>query len=283
VMKVGQLSHRVVTRDLCRRMGALTMPEWAGVNRTRIYALDSAYGGDRCVGGWAEFGPDPDGKLLLCFHKPRIIHITADDDPENIIARAVKEDCEAADIPPENMFHDSTGRGRLGTALSRIWSPLTNPIEFGGPATDRPVSLDIYVTDPFTRERRLKLCSEQYDRFVTELWWSLAYAIEGGQVRSLPEDVMDELCMRMWKNKKNDRKSVEPKSGTAENPGMKERTGRSPDLADWSVIITEGSRQRGFQISRLGGAKAYTEGLNWLTDKAGGFRNLLKSKMLATR
>ncbi len=241
VMKVGVLSHRVVTRDLCRKNHALDAPEWKGPTRIRIYALDSAYGGDRCVGGWGEFGPDPTGKIILCLHKPRIIPITVDDEPENIIARAVKEDCVDLEIAPENMFHDSTGRGRLGTALSRVWSPHTNPIEFGGPATDRPVSLDIFTTDPFTRQKRPLLCSEHYDRFVTELWFSVAYAIEGGQMRGLPEDVMDELCMRMWKLKKGDKKSVEPKSGTAETPGMKERTGRSPDLADWcSIVLARG-------------------------------------------
>ena len=283
VMKVGQLSHRVVTRDLCRKNHALDLPEWKDTNRTRIYGLDAAYGGDRCVGGWAEFGEDPDGKQILCFHRPRIIHITTDDEPENIIARGVKEDCDGSEIVPENMFHDSTGRGRLGTALSRVWSANTNPIEFGGPATDRPVSLDIYTTDKDTRTRRLLLCNEHYDRFVTELWFSVAYAIEGGQIRGLPEDVMDELCMRMWKLKKGDKKSVEPKSGTSENPGMKERTGRSPDLGDWASIVVEGARQRGFQIARLGNNKVYTEGLTWLTERANGFRKLLKSKMLATR
>ncbi len=283
VMKVGLLSHRVVTRDLCRKNHALDAPEWKGPTRVRIYGLDAAYGGDRCVGGWGEFGLDPDGKVILCFHKPRIIPITVDDEPENIIARAIKEDCTDLEIEPSNMFHDSTGRGRLGTALARIWSPHTNPIEFGGSATERPVSLDMYITDPITRERRLKKCKEHYDRFVTELAFSVAYAIEGGQIRGLPEDVMDELCMRMWENKKNDRKSVERKSGTATSPGMKERTGRSPDLADWAAIVVEGARQRGFRIARLGSGESYTEGLNWLTEKADGFRTLLKSKMVATR
>lgn len=283
VMKVGQLSHRVVTRDLCRKNRALEQPEWKNENRVKIYGLDSAYGGDRCVGGWGEFGHDPDGKMILCLHKPRAIHITTDDEPENIIARSVRDECIGEEIPPENMFHDSTGRGRLGTALARIWSPQTNPIEFGGSATDRPVSLDIYTTDPVTREKRLLLCSEHYDRFVTELWFSVAYAIEGGQIRGLPEDVMDELCMRMWSIKKGNKKSVEPKSGTPTTPGMKERTGRSPDLGDWCSVVIEGARRRGFQIARLGNSQSYSEGFNWLTDKVNQHRNLLRSKMLATR
>lgn len=284
VMKVGQLSKRILTRDLCRTNKALERPEWKGPKRIRIYGLDSAYGGDRCVGGWGEFGPDPEGKIILSLNPLRTINLSSGDEPENIIARAVKEECEDLEIPPENMFHDSTGRGSLGTALSRIWSPMTNPVEFGGRATDRPVSMDIYTTDPITKERRLLLCSEHYDRFVTELWFSMRYAVEGGQIRGLPEDAMDEFCTRMWKLKKGDKKSVEPKSGTADNPGMKERTGRSPDLADCIAIILEGARRRGFQISRLGNNQEYTLGnFSWLSDKATGHRALLKSKMLATR
>lgn len=283
VMKVGQLSKRVLTRDLCRANGALKAPEWKGPNRTRIYGLDAAYGGDRCIGGWAEFGPDPDGKIILAFHAPRVIHMIAGEEPENVIARAVKDECEALEIPPENMFHDSTGRGSLGTALSRIWSPMTNPVEFGGRPTERPVSLDMYVMDPLTKERRLKLCTEHYDRFVTELWFCVRYAVEGGQIRGLPEDVMDELCTRMWTLKKGDKKSVEPKTGTAAVPGMKERTGRSPDQGDWASIICEGARRKGFMIARLGSNQTYTEGLSWLTDRANGFKSLIKSKQLAIR
>lgn len=283
VMKVGQLSKRVLTRDLCRANGALKPPEWKGPNRTRIYGLDAAYGGDRCIGGWAEFGPDPDGKIILAFHAPRVIHMIAGEEPENVIARAVKDECEALEIPPENMFHDSTGRGSLGTALSRIWSPMTNPVEFGGRPTERPVSLDMFVMDPITKERRLKLCTEHYDRFVTELWFCVRYAVEGGQIRGLPEDVMDELCTRMWTLKKGDKKSVEPKTGTAAVPGMKERTGRSPDQGDWASIICEGARRKGFMIARLGSNQTYTEGLSWLTDRATGFKNMIKSKQLAIR
>lgn len=285
VMKIGQLSRRVVTRDLCRKNHALDQPVWKDDRRIKVYGLDAAYGGDRCIGGSAEFGEDLDGKIILHIHQPRNIPLDTTDDAENIIARAVKADCENEDIPPENMGHDSTGRGRLGTALSRIWSPMTNPIEFGGKATERPVSEDMYTTDPETRERRLIMCSEYYDRFVTELWFSVAFAIEGGQIRGLPEEVMDELCLRMWDMVRG-KKSVEPKSSntTAGRMGMKERTGRSPDLGDWCSIVVEMARRKGFRIARLGNGSSYTgESFNWLTDRANGFRTMMKSKQLATR
>ncbi|MDB6108319.1 MAG: hypothetical protein JWR69_69, partial [Pedosphaera sp.] len=87
---------------------------------------------------------------------------------------------------------------------------------------------------------------------------------EASQIRNLPEDVMDELCMRQWE-KVNFKIQVEPKSGTAAKPGMKERTGRSPDLGDWLAIAVEGARRRGFSIGKLANQETETN-LHWLDD-----------------
>ena len=165
------------------------------------------------------------------------------------------------------MFHDSTGRGSLGTALARVWSAQTNPVEFGGSPTDRPVSLDHFIRDEQSGQRRLKLCSEHYVNFVTELWaYTIRYAIEASQVRNLPDDVVEELCMRQWDATKNQKRQVEPKTGTEAKPGMKQRTGRSPDLGDWFAICLEGARRRGFNISKLASADSETANLEWLDD-----------------
>jgi hypothetical protein len=266
-MRTGVLLRRVLTRDMCRQYRAEEDVVWAGSATTRIYGVDSAYGGDRCVGGWIEFGKDVDGKTVICVHPPRIIpiRIMTTKTPEDQIAECAKEDCENAGIPPENMFHDATGRGSLGTALARIWSAQTNPVEFGGKPTDRPVSMDFFIYDPILRIKRLKMCSEHYKNFVTELWWSIRFAVEASQIRELPEDVMEELCMRQWSNETG-KIQVEPKTGTDKKPGMKQRTGRSPDLADWFAICVEGARRRGFQISKLANADADFKSMEWLTD-----------------
>lgn len=261
-MKIGTLSRRVITRDLCRQFHALDDVIWRGAPTTKIYALDAAYGGDRCVGGWIEFGPDISGKIILFVHPPQIIpiRIATNVEAEDQIAARVKEDCLAAGVPPENMFHDATGRGSLGTALARVWSAQTNPVEFGGKPTERPVSLDHFVFDPVLRARRLKLCSEHYSKFVTELWYSVRYCVEAGQMRNLPEDVMEEGCMREWTLVKGDRRELETKED------MKERVGRSPDLFDWLAIAVEGARRRGFQISKLGNQEDDVKQIEWLED-----------------
>ncbi len=275
-MKIGLLARRVVTRDECRRFQAMDDVVWKGSQLTRIYGLDSAYGGDRCVGGYVEFGENDEGKTILNIHPPHIIpmRVALGVSPEDHIAEKVKENCVNIGIPPENMFHDSTGRGSLGTSLARAWSAMTNPVEFGGAPTERPVCLDMFIWDAEKREKRLKRCDEHYSKFVTELWFSIRYAIEAGQVRNLPEEVMDELCMRQW-DWKGTKYEIEPKTGTPERPGMKQRVGRSPDLADWLAICVEGARRRGFQISKLANPDSEVETVDFLRDlreKANSFR-----------
>lgn len=266
-MRTGILLRRVVTRDMCEKFQAQGEVIWRGKGLTRIYGVDAAYGGDRCVGGYCEFGEDIEGKMIFNVHDPKIIPIRiGKGSPEDQISLYVREDCEAVGIPPENMFHDATGRGSLGTSLARIWSAMTNPVEFGGVPTDRPVSLDFFIYDKDTKQRRLLRCDEHYRNFVTELWYSISYLIEASQLRGLPDDVMDELCMRQWDKVAGNRKQVEPKSGTPEKPGMKQRTGRSPDLADWLAICLEGARRRGFNISRLANKEDATASLEWFTD-----------------
>jgi hypothetical protein len=250
VMKISQLSRRVITRDLCRQFHASDDAIWEGEKRTKIAALDAAYGGDRCVGGYAEFGMCFDGKIRLQFYPPHNVpvKIKIGEEPmaeEDSISDYEREFCKMKGIEPENFFHDSTGRGSLGTSLSRRWSSACNPVEFGGVPTKRPVSMDTFTNDKVTGERRLKRCDEHYSKFVTELWYSLRYAIEADQIRGLPDEVINELCTRNWERVANDKIEVESKIE------LKKRIRKSCDLGDWAAIILEGARRRGFAIAKL--------------------------------
>lgn len=276
-MKVGMLARRVLTRRLCEQGGALEdKVNWELPNRTRIYFVDAAYGGDRAVAGWGEFGKSVGGKLILLLHEPSIIPISAkaDKEPEQQISEYVKRECEGLAIPPENMGHDSTGRGSLGTFLARVWSAMTNPVESGGKPTDRPVSLDLYIIDRKDGKRRLKLCSEHYSKLVTEFWFSVRYTVESGQLRGLTSEAMEELCSREWDRVKDDKIEVETKAD------MKARVGRSPDLGDWVAGIVEMARRRGFVISKLGSSENVSRSDDWLQKMAAQQREMLKSKEL---
>lgn len=261
-MKIGMMLKRVLTRDLCTQFEATNKDVvWDGTT-TKICGLDAAYGGDRCVCGHVEFGKCLDGKTMILLHPPVIvpIRIATGKEPEEQISEFVKEYCRNRNIPPENFFHDSTGRGSLGTALARVWSAQCNPVEFGGPPTSRPVSLDLYIWDQELKRRRLKRCDEHYSKFVTELWFTIRYAVEAGQVRGLQEDVLEELCMREWRKVKGDKIEIETKVE------MKERVGRSPDLGDFASICFEGARQRGWSVSRLANAEAESKSMQWFRD-----------------
>lgn len=258
-MRIGQLSRRVLSRRMCEENGALESDvNWAEGGRTKVYFVDAAYGGDRAVGGWGEFGKTVGGKVRLLLHPPSIIPIMVGAEPEQQISEFVKKDCVSLGIIPENMGHDATGRGSLGTFLSRVWSSATNPIESGGTPSERPVSLDIYISDPRTGVRRLKTCKEHYVKRVSEFWFSVRYTVQAGQLAGLTEEVMEEFCMREWDRVTQDRIEIETKGD------MKERTGRSPDLADWCAGIVEMARRKGFQISKLENEEAQGQSHEWL-------------------
>ncbi len=262
-MKVGTLDDRIITRELCRNFGALDDVVWEGSATTKICALDAAYGGDRAVCGHIEFGEAVGGQIVIAFFTPQIVPVmpNSSTSPEEQLAVWVKDYCDRNEIPPSNFFHDSTGRGGLGTALARVWSAECNPVEFGGTATERPVSMGLYTYDMETQTRRLVQCKEHYDRLVSELWYQFRYAIESRQLRRLPEDVMDELAMRKWGRKVGNNKiRVETKEE------MKERIGRSPDLGDWACLCLEGARRMGFVIERLPGTESQSKnGDDYLT------------------
>lgn len=259
IRRPGINAHRVLTREAARKFGALDPVVWGGKPRQQIYGIDASYGGDRCIGVRAELGWDINGVQVLAIYEPDLIPVrvfpknTPESQrklPEDQIADFVKAKCDKNGIPPRNVFHDATGRGSLGTAFARIWSADTNPIEFGGKPTERPVQNDMFTYDHERRERRLMRCNEHYGNFVTELWFSFAYAVEARQIRTLPKSTLDELCAREWGRVRNDKKQIETKEDT------KKRLGRSPDLADATVVACEGARRLGFVISRMEGPRA---------------------------
>lgn len=263
VLKSGLQARRVITREICRKNGALEKAVWKGTPTTMIAAADIAYGnigGDRAVFMRGEFGHDVSGKLVLELSEPEIIPVSIrnESSPEDQIAEFVRTQCEHYGIPPENFFYDATGRGSMGTAFARIWSAMVVPVEFGGAPSNRPVCQDMFILDPVTGSRRLKLCHEHYSKRVTQFWFTLRYCIESGQLRGLHPDVMDEGCMREWKIVRGDKIELESKSET------KKRMGRSPDLMDCAVTVVEGACQRGFKIQRMGNAQPQQLSRDWV-------------------
>lgn len=261
-MSIASLERRVITRELCQQFHVRDDVIWRGTPLVKIASLDASYGGDRCALGHGEFGENVEGRQILSVSKPIIVPIKGGKGTviEDEIAEFVMAYCIRFGISPENFFHDSTGKGSLGTSLSRIWSDRTNPVEFGGKPTDRPVTLDHYTFDNALGIRRLKRCDEHYSKFVTELWYTCRYAIEADQVRNLTDDVIEEGCLREWERVKDYKIELESKED------MKVRVGRSPDLFDQFAILVEGARRRGFQIKKLANPNVKDNRVQWLED-----------------
>lgn len=262
VRKSGINARRVITRELCEQFHAFDDVVWSGMQRKRIGACDAAYGsigGDRCVAGYADFGEDSTGNHVLMIYDPVIVPVSIKktERPEDQIAIWLMDFCKGNEIAAEDFGFDATGRGSLGTAFARVWSAQVEPVEFGGAASIRPVSMDLFVLDPKTGKKRLKLCSEHYSKFVSELWFTTRYIIEANQMRGLPEEVAREGFIREWKLVRGDRIEIETKDET------KKRMGRSPDLYDWLVTICEMARRRGFQIKKLANEDETSNSLDW--------------------
>jgi hypothetical protein len=193
-------------------------------------SLDPAFeGGDRCVLRYGKCG-ESDGKKVLALGDVVLIKSKAvPDDPVHYqIVRQVKEECTKRGVPPHLFAMDSTGEGGgLASIFQREWSPEILCVEFGGRPSKHPVS----QTNP-------KRADQEYDRRVTELWFFFRLLVQNEQIKGLDEETATEFCRR-WYEMKGPYISIETKAK------MKERTRKSPDLADNAVIMAELFAQRG--------------------------------------
>lgn len=185
-------------------------------------ALDPAFeGGDRCVLRFGKCGYY-DGRYVMGLGEIVFIKTKAmPDDPIHYqIVRLVREECQKRGVPPTLFALDSTGEGGgLAAIFQREWSPEILCVEFGGRPTKEPIS-----------QTNRKRADQEYDRAVTELWFFFRLLVQNEQVKGLDTETATEFCRR-WYDMKGAFISLETKGK------MKERTRKSPDLADNAVIM----------------------------------------------
>jgi hypothetical protein len=274
MMPRGQGNRRILTRQDCLKHGAFDAPVWLGTQRTKIGFLDAAFGGvggDRCIFGALEFGNEvpkdlpgavvnalinqqpanPKDRMVLALLMLLVVPIDVKLDklPVDQIAEYCKLRCEEQGIGPDFFFFDAGMRSSLVTSFARVWSPLVNAIDCGGKPTERRVSNDIPV-----------LCKDYYSKYITELWYSVRLVVESDQFRGMTDDLCYEFSAREWTVVANNKIEVEPKDK------MKDKTGRSPDLADAVAIGVEGARRHGFVIRRVVNQQARRLDDGWRRD-----------------
>jgi hypothetical protein len=206
-------------------------------------------------------------------HPPVIVPVIINPNqiPEDQIALFVKAYMERNGVDPANFLFD--GRGSLAVSYARLWSPNVNALEFGGPPTNRPAGPDAWTFDEDTKLRRKKMANEHFSKFVSELWFSVVYAVQADQIRGLTRDIVRDGAPREWRKVKGDRLEVETKRD------MKERTGKSPDIFDWLVTLVEAARRAGFVIDNVGASKPSNNN-SIFRSRHEDWREVVKSKQL---
>jgi len=115
--------------------------------------------------------------------------------------------------------------------VSEVWSPKVLRVQFGGKASELPVSEDDKTP-----------AHKKYANRVSELWFGAHSLMKSGQIRGVDPDMAREMCEREYTTDKSGgdlRMRVESKED------MKARTGgRSPDVADAGFILVELCRER---------------------------------------
>jgi hypothetical protein len=283
-MPRGQGSRRVLTRQMCLKFRAKDEPHWLTENHTKVAFLDAAYrsvGGDRCIFGELRFGQEatqptdaptdpfvsqgvtpPKTRHLLALIDLLVVPIKGGlaDLPEDQIVEYVMGQCQSRQIPSRNFFFDAAMRTSLVSAFSRLWSPDVNSIDFMGSADD------VQVSDQITQS-----CKDYYQNKITQVWYDVRLAVEASQIRGMTDDLIHEFSSREWTIVGKNKIQVEPKEK------MKQKTGRSPDLADAFAIGVYGARQLGFIISKLTSPKRDDDGPDWrqiVRKRAESFRNI---------
>lgn len=227
------ITKTVLSETMIDRFKAREKPVWIGEYREGA-GLDPAFeGGDRCVLRIGRVGKiEVEGKERDAFDPsaaiiPIKLDVTSKEPIHYQIVRIVRQECEARGIPREWFALDTTGEGGgLASIFAREWGPGFHEVEFGGRASEEPVS-----------ENNPLPASKEYLYRVTELWFNFRTAVQNGQVRGLDDETAIEFCKRFYEMR-GPLIQIEPKSQ------MKLRTGKSPDLADACVVLFDLFKKR---------------------------------------
>lgn len=270
VRKAGAVSNSVLAIPEIEACEGFKQPVWDGSTaRTKIYSIDAGFGGDECVETWLEFGKLVDGTMAISFVEQRVIPILlslVDESGDKVmaekqIAKHAKSRCDVLGIPPANVFFDAGMFATLAVEMAREMSSEVNAVNFGGVATDRPVSSDMYLFEHDAHRRRLKTWNEHVSKFVTELWFVVRLVTQCHQIRNFPRDAAEEFGRRQWTYVSRDRYELETKDDY-----KLRNSGESPNRADSLVIAVEGARRKGFQIKKMTNAEAEQKNNDWLLD-----------------
>jgi hypothetical protein len=203
--------------------------------REPVAFLDPAFGGDACMLAFGEVGDIEGGKKAL--QLVDMVEITFDPGVSNYeieyqIARRVQAECTARRVKPACFGLDATGIGRgVAAILMAEWSPQLHALNWGIGATSRP-----------SAQHDGRPARDVYDRYVTEIWFSVRELLEAGQIKGFRRSTISQFISRTYEMRGR-KYSIEKKED------MKSRVRYSPDEADAVAGICEVARRIGLEIS----------------------------------
>jgi hypothetical protein len=187
-----------------------------------IAGLDPAFSvdGDGCILRFGYLGDLAGGKQGITLGHRLKVPIKAGKDITYQIANFVKEKCVARGMQPKQLGIDVTGAGKgVADVLEREWGPGVVRVEFGGAASNRPVT-----------EQDSRPANEVYANKVTELWFDMREFLQGGQLKGLDLNTIIEFTSREWEYS-GKKIRLMPKDE------VKKVLGRSPDDADAVAVL----------------------------------------------
>lgn len=216
------LSKTIISESLITKFKATEKAIWVGEPKKGA-GVDPAFeGGDRCVLRIGKVGMIDGGTIAMTCGKPITIKVdvSSQEPIHHQLARKIHEHCAAEDVPKDMLAIDSTGEGDgVASILIRDYGYNVLRVEFGGRASDAPVSVD----NP-------KPAHQEWINRVTEIWYRFREILRAGQVRELDTETADEFCRRRYEMKGN---LVQAETKRK----MKARGARSPDYADAACVL----------------------------------------------
>ncbi len=212
---------------------------WLDNEKARVAFLDPSFtnGGDRTVLYFGTVGKlaEPHGYKGLQYDEFLIFQEDVTDQSMTRSQQVVqwfRNECMARGVQPRNAGYDKSGAGGpLGDFISVAWSKDVYGLQFGGRASDKPVS----AYDPTPSH-------ERYVNSVSEIWYSAKEYMRTGQVKGIGDELMREMCMR--KLDPNGEKNLALRIKVLPKSEMKQRFGISPDIADAGMGLLALARER---------------------------------------
>lgn len=202
----------------------------------RVAALDPSFtnGGDETILIFGTMGYDPTGQYVL---QPDEILPLFDDATDkgtprtHQIVKKVIEQCKKRKVTPDNFAMDATAGGNpFADVIASEWHPDILRVQFGGAASDRPVSASKRIPAKHLFVNR-----------VSELWFCGKELIRCKQLRGIPHDIAKQMCARRYDTTKGEHGMRMKAESKIE---YKRRVGSSPDRADAFFVLVELARQR---------------------------------------